>query len=78
MYFRYITSTAIYTQTERSSVTKSKRKPESGRMIHIRLTDETHKRLRVRAAELDTSIQSWVEALIEKNLKPGTKKGAKL
>lgn len=38
------------------------------RLIHIRLKPETHKRLRVRAAEDDVSIQDWVEALIETGL----------
>ena len=36
---------------------------------------ETHKRLRVRAAEEDVGIQDWVEALIESGLaalKPDT------
>jgi predicted HicB family RNase H-like nuclease len=33
-------------------------------LIHIRLKPETHKRLRVRAAEEDVSIQDWVETLI--------------
>ena len=37
-------------------------------MIHIRLSDDVHKRLRVRAAELDTSIQDWVSKLITKVL----------
>jgi len=38
------------------------------RLIHIRLTPETHRRLRVRAAEEDVSIQDWVAALIETGL----------
>ena len=38
------------------------------RLIHIRLTPETHKRLRIRAAEEDVSIQDWVSALIETGL----------
>ncbi len=38
------------------------------RLIHIRLTPDTHKRLRSRAAEEDVSIQDWVEALIETSL----------
>jgi len=41
---------------------------EEARLIHIRLKPETHKRLRVRAAEEDVSIQDWVEALIESGL----------
>jgi plasmid stability protein len=38
------------------------------RMIHVRLPEETHKRLRVRVAELDTTIQDWVATLIQKVL----------
>ncbi|MFA4945445.1 MAG: toxin-antitoxin system HicB family antitoxin [Lentisphaeria bacterium] len=38
------------------------------RLIHIRLKPETHKRLRIRAAEEDVSIQDWVAALIETGL----------
>jgi predicted HicB family RNase H-like nuclease len=38
--------------------------PTDARLIHIRLKPETHKRLRVRAAEEDVSIQDWVETLI--------------
>jgi predicted HicB family RNase H-like nuclease len=41
---------------------------DKNRMIHIRMNEELHKKLRIRAAELDTTIQQWVEALIEKNL----------
>ena len=41
-------------------------KPE--RMIHIRLKPDTHRRLRVRAAEEDVTIQDWVMELIEREL----------
>jgi plasmid stability protein len=34
------------------------------RMIHIRLPEDLHKRIRIRAAESDKTIQDWaVEAL---------------
>ncbi len=48
-----------------------------GRMVHVRLSNDTHRLLRVKAAELDTSIQAWVEEMIEKALKVGGKGGAK-
>ncbi len=48
-----------------------------GRMVHVRLSDATHRLLRIRAAEEDTTIQSWVEELIEKALKVRGKGGAK-
>lgn len=40
----------------------------TARTIVIRLSPETHKALRIRVAEEDTSIQKWVETLIERTL----------
>jgi hypothetical protein len=39
-----------------------------GRMIHIRLPEHLHKRMRIHVAELDTTIQHWVASLVEKEL----------
>ena len=44
------------------------RDTESARTIIVRLTPETHKALRIKTAEEDTSIQKWVEELIERQL----------
>ncbi len=44
------------------------REGEKQRMIHVRLSDEAHRRLRILAAELDTSIQKWVEAIVTREL----------
>jgi predicted HicB family RNase H-like nuclease len=55
------------------------RDTESARTVIVRLTPETHKALRIKVAEEDTSIQKWVEALIERELGVGqgaTKGGA--
>jgi predicted HicB family RNase H-like nuclease len=41
---------------------------ETSRTIIVRLSIDTHKALRIRVAEEDTSIQRWVESLIEKTL----------
>jgi predicted HicB family RNase H-like nuclease len=41
---------------------------ETSRTIIVRLSPATHKLLRVRVAEADTSIQKWVEALIHREL----------
>jgi len=41
---------------------------ETSRTIIVRLSMDTHKILRVRVAEQDTSIQKWVESLIEREL----------
>ncbi|MFH1265137.1 MAG: hypothetical protein ABIK89_05375 [Planctomycetota bacterium] len=43
----------------------------SARTMIVRLTPETHKALRIKVAEEDTSIQKWVEALIERELGVG-------
>jgi len=41
---------------------------ETSRTIIVRVTNETHRALRIRVAEEDTSIQRWVEALVEQEL----------
>jgi predicted HicB family RNase H-like nuclease len=41
---------------------------ETSRVVLVRVSQDTHKALRVRVAEEDTSIQKWVEALIEREL----------
>lgn len=43
------------------------------RMIHIRLPEQLHKKLRVRAAESDITIQDWVVDAIEAQLKRNRK-----
>ena len=43
-------------------------KTETSRTIIVRLKIPTHKALRIRVAEEDTSIQQWVETLIEREL----------
>ena len=48
---------------------------ETSRQIIVRLTIDTHRALRVRVAEQDTSIQQWVNDLIEREL--GVSKSAK-
>jgi predicted HicB family RNase H-like nuclease len=47
------------------------RDTDSARTIIVRLPPETHKALRVKVAEEDTSIQKWVEVLIERELGVG-------
>jgi plasmid stability protein len=37
-------------------------------MIHVRLPEEVHKRLRIKVAELDTTIQDWAAAVVAKDL----------
>jgi len=38
------------------------------RMVHVRLSEELHKRLRIRAAESDTTLQDWVTMAIQNEL----------
>ena len=38
------------------------------RLIHVRLSADTHRLLRIRVADLDTRIQDWVAGLIEEAL----------
>ena len=39
-----------------------------GRMIHIRLDDKTHRKLKINAVQNDTTIQQLVEDLILQSL----------
>jgi predicted HicB family RNase H-like nuclease len=38
------------------------------RMVHVRLREELHKRLRICAAENDTTLQDWVATAIRNEL----------
>jgi plasmid stability protein len=38
------------------------------RMIHIRLPEDLHKRVRIRAAETDRTIQDWVVEALDAEL----------
>jgi predicted HicB family RNase H-like nuclease len=52
-----------------------------GRLIHVRLDADTHRRLRVATAEQDVTIQDWVATLIERELErlqaPRDRKGGR-
>ncbi len=43
------------------------KRPEA-RMVHVRLTEEMHKRLRIRAADTDMTLQDWVAIAIKNEL----------
>ena len=43
------------------------------RMIHVRLPEELHKKLRIRAAEMDMTIQDWVVDAIKTELEMQSK-----
>ena len=44
------------------------RKRPQTRMIHVRLSEDLHKRLRICAAETDSTLQDWVTMAIENEL----------
>ncbi len=51
------------------------KRPEA-RMVHVRLTEDVHKRLRIRAAETDMTLQDWVAIAIKNELeRQGHEKG---
>ena len=47
---------------------ETQQKKSNTRMIHVRIPDDLHKRLRIRAAESDTTMQDWVAIAIRKEL----------
>ena len=40
----------------------------NNRMIHIRLPEDLHKRIRIKAAETDQTIQDWVAEALQAEL----------
>jgi len=56
---------------------KKKAQPAKCRMIHIRLDEKMHRRLKTRAAQLGTTIQQTVEDLIHLNLIKSPRKSMK-
>jgi len=50
-------------------MTKRNPRPERERQIHVRLSEKTHKNLRIHAATMDTSMQTWTVSVIEEALK---------
>ena len=48
--------------------TKSEQAKIKTRMVHIRLREDLHKKLRIRAAEADITIQDWVASAIKAKL----------
>ena len=47
----------------------------NGRMIHIRLPEELHRKLKVRAAETDVTIQEYVVSVLKGELDQQQQKG---
>ena len=53
------------------------RNPKAGkeRMVHVRLPEAMHKKVRIRAAETDQTIQDWVFEAIKRELERQNRKG---
>ncbi len=49
-------------------VPRTKEDTDKGKMIHIRLTDESHTKLRILVAEQKSTIQDVVSSLIESKI----------
>jgi len=47
---------------------KTRQKNSDTRMIHVRIPEEVHKRLRISAAENDVTMQDWVAVAIKNEL----------
>ncbi len=54
------------------SNTQEQAKPKT-RLIHVRLPEELHKKVRIQAAETDKTIQDWVIGAIKEHIKRTTK-----
>jgi predicted HicB family RNase H-like nuclease len=52
-------------QYEEQTMENKKQKESKERMIHVRLPENMHKKLRIRAAETDQTIQDWVYETIK-------------
>jgi len=53
----------------------SKLREAKPRMIHIRLPEDVHKKVRIRAAEMDMTIQDWVLKVIQCELAQQDRQG---
>ena len=47
----------------------------NGRMIHIRLPEELHRKIRIRAAETDVTIQEYVVSVLKRELERQQQEG---
>ena len=45
------------------------------RMIHVRLPEDVHKKVRIRTAEMDVTIQDWVLKVIQCELAQQDRQG---
>ena len=54
-------------ETELDMTAGNRQRPKT-RMIHVRLPDELHKKVRIQAAETDMTLQDWVAMAIKNEL----------
>jgi len=58
--------------TRRSALPPERQDPDAAetgtRLVHVRVSEVIHRALRIHVASEDTSIQTWVAALIEREL----------
>ena len=72
-YPRYICdSNSIFKE---KGMKEARQDKSSTRMIHVRIPEDLHKRLRVSAAENDITMQNWVTAAIQNELDRREEKG---
>ena len=53
----------------------SKSREGKNRMIHVRLPEGVHKKVRIRAAEMDMTIQDWVLKVMQRELAQQDRQG---
>jgi predicted HicB family RNase H-like nuclease len=56
---------------------ETRKNKSSTRMIHVRISEDLHKRLRISAAESDVTMQNWVATAIQNELNRQAKNGHK-
>ena len=56
---------------------ENKQRKSNKRMIHVRIPEDLHMRLRIRAVKTDTTMQDWVGAAIRNELDRQETKGNK-
>lgn len=56
-------------------MSNDKTERRNGRMIHVRLPEELHRKLRIRTAETDVTIQEYVVSVLKRELERQQQEG---
>ena len=64
----FIATSSSLWREQRKKMEKVKIRNSRGKLIHIRLSENLHTRLKIRVAELKTTIQSWTVTNIRNGL----------